>query len=288
MIVAQPSNSTVLREIVSPLAISQIVEWRSHTPLDITVRETDHMFEMALPPFPRGSIASFPKIAPRKLTRFGTMFFRPANVELHVRGSDDFVKMVRCVVSPVQLRDTIERDIDWTDLDPNSCLNLRGELLKTLFLRIHDELLNPGFASATLLESCATTLVIEAARSIIANPAPRENGRLAIWQHKRIAERLAADGAAPSVQELADICGLSPRHLLRLYYNLTGETVFAYIERERCARAKRLLSTTSLPIKVIAASLGFSGASSFSAAFRRATGVTPRSLRRCGGETPNF
>jgi len=73
---------------------------------------------------------------------------------------------------------------------------------------------------------------------------------------------------------------VSSRHLLRLYRNLSGETVTAHIQRAQVSRARDLLTTTDLPLKEIAGRLGFSRSGSFSTAFRRATGVSPKLYRQ--------
>jgi len=59
--------------------------------------------------------------------------------------------------------------------------------------------------------------------------------------------------------------------------------VTAAIARAQVVRAQRLLVTTDLPLKTVAAHLGFKRAGSFSTAFRRATGVSPRLYRQFGG-----
>lgn len=46
------------------------------------------------------------------------------------------------------------------------------------------------------------------------------------------------------------------------------------------AKAKSLLCDTEIPLKEITAQIGFTDPSSFSMAFRRATGAAPRTFRQ--------
>ena len=85
------------------------------------------------------------------------------------------------------------------------------------------------------------------------------------------------------MSELAALCGISPRHVMRGFKHSTGATLHSYVEQVRLARAKELLTSTDLGINAIATQLGFAQTSSFSAAFRRVIGVPPstfRALRR--------
>ena len=59
----------------------------------------------------------------------------------------------------------------------------------------------------------------------------------------------------------------------------TGRTVHRFVEEMRLSRAQAMLRETDMPLKQIAATLGFSGASSFTLAFRKATGTTPGRFR---------
>ena len=276
------SSPTILREIHSPAAIAKIVEWRWPTPLDVTAREDAHMLEMSLPPLAADGTAAFPDIAPGRFSFMGNMFLRPAGVTVQARSVGGRVQIVRCEIDPQHFNTTVEREFDWTESELRTCVNLRNDTLKTLFRRLNDELVNPGLASAAFVEACSTALMIEAARTIEAGEERRAEGRLAAWQYRRIADRLAQEDSTPTVQELAQLCGVSPRHLLRLYSNLAGESVIAHIERERTQRAKALLLDRDLPVKEVAARLGFANAGSFSSAFRRATGMTPRLFRQTG------
>lgn len=57
----------------------------------------------------------------------------------------------------------------------------------------------------------------------------------------------------------------------------------AFVARTRLHQSADMLRTTNLPVKVIAASIGFASRSHFSRAFRDAYGVDPSAYRRGAG-----
>ena len=81
------------------------------------------------------------------------------------------------------------------------------------------------------------------------------------------------------IGELADLSGLSPFYFSRLFKESTGFTPYQYISEQRMERAKQLLQNTDTAIAEIALRCGFSSQSSFSTAFRKAVGITPKVYR---------
>jgi AraC family transcriptional regulator len=80
--------------------------------------------------------------------------------------------------------------------------------------------------------------------------------------------------------ELAALCGISDRHLRRLFKQTTRQTLHEFIRDSWVAEAKSLLCDTEAPLKEIASRMGFTDPGSFSMAFRRATGAAPRTFRQ--------
>ena len=73
---------------------------------------------------------------------------------------------------------------------------------------------------------------------------------------------------------------ISENYLSRLVKQSTGRSVGAWIDIVRIQRAKRLLSTTSLSIIDVAASIGVEDQSYFSRLFKKETGMTPSAFRK--------
>lgn len=83
-----------------------------------------------------------------------------------------------------------------------------------------------------------------------------------------------------SIASYALVIGISENYLSRLVKNSTGRTVGDWIEIVRIQRAKRLLSSTSLSVIDIAASIGVEDQSYFSRLFKKETGLTPSAFRK--------
>jgi AraC family transcriptional regulator len=141
---------------------------------------------------------------------------------------------------------------------------------------------NPGFGQDILLESMALMLVVELCRHFRhAQYDDRSaHGQMPGWRLRRIKDKIEADLAEMlSVADLAAEIRTSPRHLIRTFRATTGITLTDYIASRRIARAQDLLVHDEAMIKVIAGKCGFQSAAAFSAAFRKATGMTPREYR---------
>ncbi|MBY0467412.1 MAG: AraC family transcriptional regulator [Burkholderiaceae bacterium] len=81
------------------------------------------------------------------------------------------------------------------------------------------------------------------------------------------------------LDELAAVACMSRFHFARAFKAATGEPPHRYLTGRRIREAKRLLAT-DLPLAVIAAALGFSDQSHFSARFRDWVGLSPGAFRK--------
>jgi AraC-like DNA-binding protein len=161
-------------------------------------------------------------------------------------------------------------------------LDVKSDTLRKTLASVAQEILNPGLAGERMIEALMTTALIELARYLQGHAADRENfkGGLAPWQMRRIRERVTSvDEPPPTIEELAELCGISSRHLMRGFKKSSGMTLYSFIEEIRLERAKALLIDTDTPMKVISWQLGFTHPSNFTIAFKRAMGVTPSAYR---------
>lgn len=92
---------------------------------------------------------------------------------------------------------------------------------------------------------------------------------------------LRANIASPvAIDDLAQLVGLSRFHLIRSFRDAFGATPYHYLLRLRMNEAKRLLTSTSLPVAQVATRVGFWSSTQFVKMFRAMEGVTPGSLRQ--------
>ncbi|QIS16762.1 GlxA family transcriptional regulator [Nocardia arthritidis] len=82
-----------------------------------------------------------------------------------------------------------------------------------------------------------------------------------------------------SVAALADRAGMSPRNFARVFRAEVGVTPGTLVEGLRIEAAKRLLTTSDLPVSVIAARTGFGRPETLHRAFARRVGTTPHRYR---------
>lgn len=162
------------------------------------------------------------------------------------------------------------------------CFDVKAPWVRQGLARLADEVNNPGFAHEALVQTIALTLVVDLTRYLQGRELSDEtiNSRISDWRLRRLKDRIRAGLAGPlSIPDLAEECGLSPRHLMRTFKNTVGTTISSYIADARIEQAKRELMREDALIKVVASNCGFQSASAFSAAFRKATGLSPRHFR---------
>ena len=82
-----------------------------------------------------------------------------------------------------------------------------------------------------------------------------------------------------TIEDLADVFGVSASYLSRLFKKETGISVSEYIREQKIHVAKNLLRFSDYPMIDIANRLSFSSQSHFIQQFREAVGVTPKKYR---------
>ena len=87
-------------------------------------------------------------------------------------------------------------------------------------------------------------------------------------------------GDALSLGQVARYAGFSRNYFSRIFKQTFGKGFEQYLTEQRLALAERLLRSSALSIGRISSEAGFASAAHFSAAFRRARGLTPLAYRR--------
>jgi AraC family transcriptional regulator len=132
-------------------------------------------------------------------------------------------------------------------------------------------------------EALGIVVAHELLRTNVRRRAPARGG-LAAWQ-QRMATNFIEEHLAESVSltALASLVNLSTFYFCRAFKQSFGVPPHRYHTLRRIERAKILLANPDQSITETALALGFSETSSFSAAFRHATGTTPTDYRRAAG-----
>jgi AraC family transcriptional regulator len=145
------------------------------------------------------------------------------------------------------------------------------------------KLVEGGSADSLYLAALGAVLAHELLR-LNAGPAqtqPPVRGGLAAWQQRVVADYIEEHLDEPiSLATLAQLARLSTYHFCRAFKQSFGVPPHRYHTARRIERAKVLLAKPSPSVTDIGLTVGFSQTSSFTAAFRRATGQTPTAYCR--------
>jgi transcriptional regulator GlxA family with amidase domain len=106
-------------------------------------------------------------------------------------------------------------------------------------------------------------------------------GRLRqLHQLRRAKDLMDRDWAGPlDVAVVAAHAGYSPYHFTRAFKAAYGETPGGYLSRRRVERAQELLRTANLTVTEICTLVGFHSLGTFSATFKKRTGLSPTEYR---------
>jgi len=85
-----------------------------------------------------------------------------------------------------------------------------------------------------------------------------------------------------TLDELADVSCFSRFHFQRIFASFMGESVQSHVKRLRLTKAARALVYTDKSITDIALEVAYSTPSSFTKAFKKANGLSPKELRERG------
>lgn len=97
----------------------------------------------------------------------------------------------------------------------------------------------------------------------------------------RVQDRIAMHPEErPTLEGLAALAGLSPRHLIRRFRELTGITLKEYAHRLKLELAEGLLRDPTMSVEAVAHRCGFEDPRQLRRLFRRAHGSTPGVWRR--------
>ena len=153
--------------------------------------------------------------------------------------------------------------------------------ISALMIRIWQEALAGTKESALVADTAWTSLAALLLRASGQSSPITVQGGLAGWQLRRITEhiqdRLAED---VSLNDLAKLAGLSPRHLCTAFRESTGLPPHRWQVARRVERAKEMMTDPTVTITDVALACGFGTPSHFATMFRRATGRTPTAWRR--------
>jgi AraC family transcriptional regulator len=152
---------------------------------------------------------------------------------------------------------------------------LRNGRVRCLAARLYRESCNPDRFSPLAGEALALEIISEATRHGLA----RDNCGTPTWLaqasellHETLPENL-------TVQRIADVVGVHPVHLARVFRRRYGCSIGEYARNWKVELASRELATSTSPIAEVAALAGFADQSHLCRTFKTVSGLTPREFR---------
>jgi AraC family transcriptional regulator len=224
-------------------------------------------------------VGSYASHHPRPLR---DVIFVPQGAQLHIRWEQGRDRGVSCMVDFAQLSEAAGFEWSWPEFDLASTLCVGNDYVRAGMRRIAEEVLAPGFASDIQIECALTFIALEIRRQLKGAPKrlDRSQGTLTHQQLSRLRSLvIESRGPPPGIAELSAASGMTSRQLALAHRKTVGVTLRSFIAQARLERAKILLVEGRTLIKQVSFECGFSGSAAFTAAFRKATGETPRSFR---------
>jgi AraC-like DNA-binding protein len=184
------------------------------------------------------------------------------------------------VLGCAELSSTIAGELPLFDQAKRPIIEYSNDpLLRGLFTTMFDELGNPRLGTRAFVSALMKQVLIVLLRS-----QPDDDSSILLMSGVRLAGVVAAilDRPADShtVESLAAIAGMSRSsfsHHFTEAYNLSPK---AFVQEARLSSAARILKASDLPVKLVAASVGYASRSHFSRVFQTRFGVDPTAFRR--------
>jgi AraC-like DNA-binding protein len=185
-------------------------------------------------------------------------------------------------VDPAKLELQLEQDVAGLSLTPR--LLFDDALLWHTASKLKSLLERSTPRDRDYLEALGVVLVHELVRlnrGAAGSPPVRINGGLAAWQ-QRIVAAYIEDHLAERIplDTLAQLARLSRSHFCRAFKQSFGVPPHRYQTDRRVECAKLLLARPAVSVTDVGLSMGFCDTSSFSSAFRKATGFSPTGYQR--------
>lgn len=222
----------------------------------------------------------YPGIRPRTLRLPpNTVFVLPAGMPVkHVNFGP--TEGVQAEILPAML--DAARDQSGKRLELRRVLGVRDPVIVQLLMALRDELRVENPAGRQYAESLGSAIVAHLSYKYSSSRCSLEThrGGLPPYGLKLVMEYVHANlGVDFGILELANLVHLNVDSFIRAFRESVGVPPHRYVVMRRIEYARALLPDRSLSIPEIAVGSGFGSQSSFTRAFRREMGLSPREYR---------
>ena len=217
----------------------------------------------------------------------GAIWLSPAGVgkEIAITAS---IPQTMHLYLPAALLDRLNDDFKLPVAPAHSIRNEAGigdDLIHQIGRSILSELTEETAASRIYVETVSLTLAARLLQkhcdSGVCTPIESSSHHLDYRRLRRVLDYIAANIEDDiTLADLAGVAGYSPFHFARKFTLTMGMPPHRYISRTRLEKAMAALAAGKLPLAEIALNACFSSQASFTRAFHRVTGVTPKEYQR--------
>jgi AraC family transcriptional activator of mtrCDE len=165
------------------------------------------------------------------------------------------------------------------------------QVVRSAYAALLSELERPGLGSralsGSLMKTCLMMMIRRHFERTGATPLSLHglgDPRLA----KAVATVMNRPAEPYTIATLATAVGMSRSTFAREFSRAFQQTPLEFVTRTRLYHAARMLKSTSVPVKVVAASAGFSSRSHFSRVFHQIYGTDPSTFRKSGSREPTL
>jgi len=155
------------------------------------------------------------------------------------------------------------------------------------FRALLDELVDPRLGSRALAETLMKQCLILVLRRLVQRQEDRPVW-LAALQDPRLAQAVEAMLEQPEaphrLEDLAALAGMSRASFSAHFIAAFGQSPHDFLVESRMRLAAKLLQTTNLPVKTVAAKVGYRSRSNFTRAFKAFYGTVPAGSRSKAAE----
>jgi AraC-like DNA-binding protein len=236
-------------------------------------------------PLKPGTAVVVPRMLAKKLSGAGPIK-HVRDAEADCTPADDLMRFAACDAKPdlvlgcAELSTSVGGELPLFDQAKRPIIEHSDDpILRALFTTMFQELRYPQLGTHAFVSALMKQVLILLLRS-----QPDNDSSILLMSGTQLAGVVAAILDRPednhTVDSLAAIAGMSRSrfsHHFTLAYDMSPRT---FVQTARLASAARMLKGSDLPVKSVAASVGYASRSHFSRAFQTKFGVDPSAYRR--------
>lgn len=261
-----------------------VVRYDIETPHEVMIPATSHHFLMLQLSHGDNQISHIDDCQHEGEFAVGDFFLQPVTCS-GFYSWDTTDEAIMFALEPTFLHRTAEEsecfNADRIELRPIACH--KDSKIEHIARCFQEEMQSEGIGGRLYSETLATQLVIHLLRNYCTTkPKFQEyKGGLSPSRLQTVIDYIQANLENKiGLDEVAKTVNTSTWHFCRLFKRATGITPFQYVVQQRLELGKRLLRQEETAIVEVALMCGFSSQSAFNKAFKKYTGVTPKTYRQ--------